>query len=316
MDTLSARGSGRNAVAAHCIVPSGIDAYFDKVGGWLRQPVSDRTHARLCDLGAEFPYRAPRFTASNWQAIHLHRPDPEALQLLDSPGQVHLNYGEFALDLTFADQLKKLKAEDWTDRHLIRKYHPSKYGIRWVKGVTRYDAPRSAQNGITLYTDRASRITGELACLHVEWRCNGVAALRRIGINSVADLLTFDHRAFWQQRLILQDWSCDPKVLGRIYNRHIGPAGMEPRRGRREWIDYIGTNKFAYSVDVRAGAIIQDMPVQRALDYYRKLQIDRYLQPINVEQLFPMSLYSDWGGILYEPTYPVNSKANSPNLSW
>lgn len=236
--------------------------------------------------------------------------------MLGTLGQFHHNYLECALDLTFDDQLKKVKAADWTDRHLIRKYHPSKYGIRWVKGVTRYDAPRSAQSGITLYADRASRITDDPDCLHLEWRCNGVAALRRIGINSVNDLLTFDHRAFWQQRLILQEWSCAPKVLGRIYNRHIGPAGMGPRRGRREWIDYIGANKFAYSVDVSAGAIIQDMPVQRALDYYRKLQIGRYLQDINVEQLIPVSLYSDWEGMSYEPPYRVNSKAISSNLSW
>ena len=57
-------------------------------------------------------------------------------------------------------------------------------------------------------------MTGELNCLHLEWHLNGVRAVWNAGILSGADLLKWDHRAFWNKRLLL--YEIEPWRLGKI----------------------------------------------------------------------------------------------------
>ena len=215
------------------------------------------------------------------QWLQLRQPHREALRLLTSFGEHHLNYTEHALNWIYANRKTKNEDKYWIDRHLIRRYHRGEQDIRFVEGETRYDARRRSANVTALYGDRASKVTGELFCLHVEWRCNRANALRRLGINSINDLVDFDHRAFWRKRLLLCEWTCHPRVLGRLCRADVQLYGdRRPLRGRREWIDYVGSNRFAYSIDTAVGAAIQHMQVQTALDQYRKLQIGRYLTPL------------------------------------
>ena len=46
-----------------------------------------------------------------------------------------------------------------------------------------YDGPPRAPNRTVFYGKDTSRITGELSVLHVEWKINGLKAVRRAGID-------------------------------------------------------------------------------------------------------------------------------------
>jgi hypothetical protein len=63
-------------------------------------------------------------------------------------------------------------------------------------------------------TNRFSRVTREINCLHLEWRLKGLKAVRAAGINSGRDLLVSDHVGFWQKRLRLYD--VDRRLLGQL----------------------------------------------------------------------------------------------------
>jgi hypothetical protein len=140
-------------------------------------------------------------------------------------------------------------------------------GLRFVGGVTRYTGPRKAPNVLAIYRDRPSKVTGEIYCVHFDWRIKGVPALRRAGIISVTDLLTLDHRQFWRERLLLRDFNL--RDLGRMYHVHVAGKG----RRRRQWVVFSGRKEFPYQVDLRAGATIVRAlnSTQAVLDLYGKI---------------------------------------------
>ena len=76
---------------------------------------------------------------------------------------------------------------------------------------------------------------------------HGVAAVRRIGIYHPRDLLTFDHAAFWAERLKLYRVDCER--LGRWWeNKKLNE--------RRQHPDQQQYGKFSYNADARRGAVI------------------------------------------------------------
>jgi hypothetical protein len=76
--------------------------------------------------------------------------------------------------------------------------------------------PCKAPNNLADYAHRPSKQTGEIDCVHLDWRIRGHAALCRAGFVSVRDVLDINHRAFWAHRLIMLD--IDPDRLGRAYH--------------------------------------------------------------------------------------------------
>ncbi len=142
-------------------------------------------------------------------------------------------------------------------------------------GETRYDGPRWAPNLLVLYKDDCSRITGEPYCLHVEWKANGVRAVRGTGIHSPADLANFDHRTFWQERLRLVD--VDPERLGRlIRNRHDGGKSRTGDIQTRKW------DRLRWNADEYYGrAAVACGSMQELLDKYgAKYRIHRIVTSI------------------------------------
>ena len=78
------------------------------------------------------------------------------------------------------------------------------------------------------YGDRPSKITGEVPCFRFEAKHQGVQALRRSKIHTVADLLNFDHCAFWAEHLNF--FTVDLERLGRFHlNRRSGSRRKKPR---------------------------------------------------------------------------------------
>jgi hypothetical protein len=265
-----------------------VYSYVDKLTIWLKQPLAKRQLAWLrgqCGTGGlhTLDQRA-RFDRSYVQRLQLNQPTHEAIQSLISLADSHLTYVEVALDWTFDDEEVRDAAFAFVVRHHVKRWHRDQ-GIRFVKGVTRYTGPRSARTVLASYADRHCKISGELYCVHLEWRMRGVETLRRAGITCVADLLKLDHRRFWQDRLLMRDLHL--RDLGRMYNIHV--AGKGYRRG--PWITFSGQNKqFAYDKDLRAGSLIVRAlgSTQAVIDQYRKwFNVNQCLCDIDVRHLLP-----------------------------
>ena len=178
------------------IRPIGIHAYFDKVQVWVRQPYDSEALAELraqCGRGGIYPENGPaRFDARLRQRIELRQPSADALRQLARREDVLINKVEIAIDYVFNSPVVRDEAREFFDRHMIRRWHSKKQQIRaYRSGMedddegrvgTRYDAARGAPNMTALYRNEFSRVTGEVNCVHLEWRLNGLRAVRNAGI--------------------------------------------------------------------------------------------------------------------------------------
>ena len=278
----------RAAKAAYTIQPSDVSAYIDCVHAWLPRRLTAQEMAWLAQHCGELrtpKWRKRRDRVGYKQYIDLKQPTDAALHYLHSIGNVLINYVEYALDWTFNHEDERDDAWIFTDRHIVKRWHRHSQGIRYVKsvkGVTRYTAGRHGNSNLVSYADKPSRITGELYCVHIEFRMR-LRALRRIGISSARDLLNYDHHRFWTQRLLLR--AIDLDRFGRRYNREILHKGPRTGAWMRRRMD--GT---VYNQDLRtAGKIVRSYgSTQAVIDQYRKyMDVKGCLVDLEVEHLLP-----------------------------
>jgi hypothetical protein len=218
------------------IKPVTIVSYPDRVHVWVH-PLSSAALRRLEGLSGGGGIYTETGHWQNWQKLQLLQPEPPGLRWLskiNSP--VHVTYVEFSLDWTFNSQAECDQADRFVDCHHVKKWH----GRQIVKYYreTRYTAAPKTLVKLATYGDLHNRMTGEAYCLHNDWRVKGGRALRACEINSIADLLNFDHRKLWQTRMLL--YAVDLRHLGRLYNNHLR-----------------GTRRRAFvEVDAKAGGIL------------------------------------------------------------
>lgn len=289
--------------------PTELHAYFDKVQAWLKFPASRQELKILgqhCGPGGlYFDNKRARFDRNYRQRIEIKQPSLEALQWLAERDGVLVNRIEVTLDYIFDLPAARDDAQEFLNFHLIRRWHSKKQRVRLYRGsqergsrgkrgveqvheieraTTRYDAGRWSKNGIALYTERHSRVTGELYCLHLEWRANGARAVQSAGIKSASDLLEFDHHAFWKKRLLLVD--VDPERLGRLFRNR--PSGLKSRTpifktdwaGRQTNMDHYWGAQILKSVG----------SLQELVDAYgTKMRVQRILEPVSNSAWLPAS---------------------------
>ena len=268
--------------------------YFDKIQFWVIDPLDQHALDLLkaeCGRGGLFVInKHARFDHRFRQRVQLRQPTENALRLLEQRNDVLINGAEIALDLIFKYQADAEEAWDFFHQHWVRRWHRKGQEIRIRFGQTRYDARRSAPNLLVLYPDDHTRVTGELNCLHIEWRAKGVRATRAAGINTPEDLLVFNHRAFWQKRLVF--YSVNRRQLGRlIRNRATGRRRRTPEI-ICETPATIQKGKFQYRIDIeaRTGEVFARSydTVQQLIDALKRLcRIHRALIPISNEMLLP-----------------------------
>jgi hypothetical protein len=273
--------------------PIGIYAYFDKIQFWVRKPLNPGALTWLgqqCGKGGLFVGNGPApFSARFRHRIELRQPSPAALRWLARHNDALINRAEITLDLTFKYRANVDEAWDFVHQHWVRRWHRKSQEIRAFRspprgddpgtGETRYDAGGQAPNRLVLYAENHTRITGELNCLHLEWRLNGLRAVRAVGINSGQDLPEFDHRAFWQRRLLF--YTVDRRHLGlQIRNRRMGTRRRSSRtyRSGGHWMDSKTGEVYARSYDT----------VQELIDELKSLcRIDLALKRIPNNTLLP-----------------------------
>ena len=250
--------------------------YFDKVAVWLREPADKATLAVLKCGSLDNRIRPGPFPDLR-QRLEFKQPKPEALRWLASRPDVYINQVEVALDYEFASTSERNRAYEFLDHGLVRKWHAKQQQIYLDPRIaeTRYDAGRGAPNGIVLYKPGYCRFTGEPdldgLLLHLEWRARTGRAVRAAGIEAGRDLVEFNHRQFWEERLRL--YTVDPERLGQ-WLRSKGQKG----RSRKATVEDLKAGEFAIkSVNNR---------VQELIDEHKYL-VRRALRRISIEPFLP-----------------------------
>lgn len=256
--------------------PIDIIPYFDKVAFWIEHPFTKSEEAFIdsqCgpggnDLKSLKGKRKARFDPRLIQRVEVRQPSLALLEFLSTVEGLFLNMLEITLDLIFAKEEDRDAAFELFDRHLVKRGHRGK--IKYEKG-TRYTDRRWAPTNLVAYRPDFAKLTGELYCLHIEWRVCGVAPLRRMGTEGLKDLLAFDHRAFWTRRLFLRGVR-DFARLGRIHS-----SGLRKTRTRTAHMPrvYKTACGFAYHTDRRAGQLLWRLEetAQGLLNYARANQL-------------------------------------------
>jgi hypothetical protein len=232
-----------------CPIPDAVHPSVDLVRMWTRRRPSaydlDGFNRRFVHI--DRPHPQARFPI--W-LINFAQPDADALAAIDRRHHWALCYTEFALDWIYRDAERRLAATAFFDRHFVHPRHRD--AVRLVGDTTRYTRNRFTPGGrltrtnVVAYPDQCSNVTGE-PCLHIERRIASASALRSAGIQRAADLLRFDHRAFWQQHLLFYD----------LDSARFGRALINWRRGwrrRNPWIRRFGDGR-RYDVYTLVGGL-------------------------------------------------------------
>jgi hypothetical protein len=266
------------------IWPVARHAFIDNLTVWVRQPLNRQHMAVVAPYHVE-DGPAP-FPGGYQQQLHIAQPSTEALQTLARIPHM-INYTELALNWICRNETDRDEAKDFFDRHSVKRWHRGE--VRYVKGVTRYTDRPWAPNNLAAYHDRRCKLTHEPYCVHVEWRLAGRQACQRAGIESAADLPSFDHRRFWEKRFILA--TVDLRKFGRFYRRYrLG-------RGAPRWVWVSRSGRLQYDQDLRTGVILfnlADRSTQKLLDRYgRMFRVRDCLIRLDIEHLLPPLLNSD-----------------------
>ncbi|MBB5053320.1 hypothetical protein HNQ36_003311 [Afipia massiliensis] len=150
-------------------------------------------------------------------------------------------YLEIALDIILANEQILREAFAAFKRCFVQLWNGKNESIEFDNGGM---STGRRWNGkyLSAYISKPSPVTGEVDCLHIEYRICSARAVRAVGIASIADLLAFDFRAFWQKHLVLRD--VDIARLGRhSLNKRFGKRRQEPgpddrRTGQVLWRAY------------------------------------------------------------------------------
>jgi hypothetical protein len=208
------------------------------------------------------------------QRLEFVGPNERALRWIASRRGGLINYIEVATDNIFDTPDEREAAWEFFHRHLTRRYHRRTQGIQFHDNDTthaRYDALPNAPNLITVYRDEWSRIDGQLNVLHVEWRATGVDAVRALGIHHARDVLTRDHRKFWEERL--RFYAIDAGRLGRLYrNRSDGTRSHRITAADRSYGNRI---------------LGRYQTIQEFIDDYRPGHIQHVLTPLSTQSFLP-----------------------------
>lgn len=161
------------------------------------------------------------------QKVELFQLDEKALELLhnicQSSGDYKFNYIELALDFYSKKMSNAENANLFFNKHLVHKrnandsnnfYHHIHNGEDAEQGLTReydtdghgtqYYSPKRDKIRFLMYDNKKFRWDDRYSCVHLEYRYVGLDKLKKLGIITVKDLISFDHFSHWQQRLNLR----------------------------------------------------------------------------------------------------------------
>jgi hypothetical protein len=283
------------------VTPTAIYQFIDKIIVWSQHSISETERNLIaskclgdvvCRRNGQY-FKTSKGCRSVWHPDpaykmrpELFQPSNEALELVGAIcRKPRLTYVEMAMDWVFDRLYHSDNAYDLVDKHSVKKHGRGQ--VRYCK-TTRYSGPRRSATNLAVYPDKPSKMTGELGCLHFDWRIKGADALRRSGIASIDDLLALDHHAFWRERLRFYD--LDLERFGRLSRNSKNGS-----KRRSPWI--INRPNYRCNVDWRLGYILFDnagRSVQNVVSKYRKqLDIRSCLIRLSVDHLLTNTMSFD-----------------------
>lgn len=190
---------------------------------------------------------------------------------------------EITLDIILSDEKVLRTAFDALKRCFVQRWNGKHETVEFGNGGMS-TGRRWPGRYFTAYISKPSPVTGEVDCLHLEYRICSARAVRDIEVQSVSDLLTFDHTRFWKKNLVFLD--IDFRRLGR---NHRNKA--EKRKRQKPDIDdrRIGQSLWRANAYDQSGSLC----VQEFLKNYGP---GPYLEPIPIGHLLPSSSQNASGG--------------------
>jgi hypothetical protein len=195
-------------------IPKRVLAYFDHCVFFARR-VDHATASRLEKAGFDIRDRYGRYPGKK---LSIKGPSRSALHLI-STIRADPYSAELALDMGYENLTPVRQAmrmgicQPWAGKRRVVDL-----------GGTAYTGQRKPgrHQHFAMYSDKASRITGETDTVHLEKRIQGLQLLRKIGIIDVPDMLDFDHVAFWRNTLPRLFLYLDLSRYGRLlHNRSM-----------------------------------------------------------------------------------------------
>ena len=264
------------------IWPDAIYAFIDNLTIWVPEPLDSSRRTGLLPYGSIDIQEGPsRFDGWFKQRLQIRQPSSQTLRALMNVRHM-INYVELALDWTFRTEIERDAAVAYFDDHHVKLWHRDE--VRYASG-TRYTGRRKAPNNLVTYRHLPCKITGEINCIHHDWRVRGRAACQHAEIDSVEDLIDFDYRDFWKKRLILA--TIDRLKFGRAYRKWHMP-GSTPR-----WPAVSRSGRVLYDKDHRTATILLNLDermrkTQEVLDHYgKKFRVRDCLIRLDVDHLLP-----------------------------
>lgn len=197
----------------------------------------------------------PMFMKNNprWKLkVVLFQPTTECLRLLcDALGNIIgaiITYVEIARD-TFANNSEQaLNSRNNFLESATMKYQRQtvvRHESTWYYGRRSDEEGNKRGNVLAVYADKPSKLNNArpapdaTPCLHIELRVTGSAALARLGIVTLTDLIEFDHDQFWNNNITffkLLKPTALGKLLAKIADADIGISGTALRNRANRWI--------------------------------------------------------------------------------
>ncbi len=187
---------------------------FDRIEFWLDRPELPFNKAKLEGHCAEITIvlKQAKYQAQRKLKITLLQPTSKCIQLLlEGLGRdvmTFITYVEITCDIL---TMTKKKAIQIRDEFLASAYVKKQRGdvlrekSTWYFGRRATEVQKKSRHLVVTYADKPSKINNARPskdappCFHLEWRVSGADALATVGIGSLADLIGFNHTAFWQR---------------------------------------------------------------------------------------------------------------------
>jgi hypothetical protein len=199
----------------------GNNAYFDTIGIICKQALSDQD-IRMIEATCSSVQHITR-RARNWYPIGfkytIQIPTPQTIHFLDwmsntGDQEIFVNEVHLALDVRFDGHLHAVHVGNWLKDHAI-KSHKRKNETHDFLTTRYFDEPKWGSAQMTIYIDKESRQNCQWSCAHMEQRVKGKQCVRRLGINCLYDLMTFDFQEYWSRNLRLR--KINRRTLRRLF---------------------------------------------------------------------------------------------------
>jgi hypothetical protein len=221
-------------------------AGFDRTHIWVDRDELALPKSITDDGTVVEPHPHPMKFNALWKLqLQMRQPSRRALHAVNNAlghdVRVILNYVEIVLDVLCDSKAQARALERAFIASAKMKHQPQTLVISKDTFYFGRRAKNDRKPGhvLAVYSDRPSKLNSAKrrrahpVCLHIEWRATGARALEMLGILTTCDLIDFDHRAFWAERLQLFALPKQKAELGRILHAAKGKTAEVTDRALR-----------------------------------------------------------------------------------